>query len=84
MFNPEFYNRVNTFQNFYREVLQLKSSANGQDLSDELSKVNSRVRETLQIASSKILKEELVTLEDWIEGEQKRLRDEIATVEKCL
>lgn len=62
----------------------MKSSVNGSDISDELTTVNNRVRESLQTAASKILKEELVVLEEWIQGEQKRLREEITAVEKCL
>lgn len=64
--------------------MELKSSSNNSNLSDELSTVNNRVRELLENASSKILKDELVTLEEWIQTEQKRLRNEISTVEQCL
>ncbi len=64
--------------------MELKSSSNNSNLSDELSNVNNRVRELLENASSKILKDELVTLEEWIQTEQKRLRNEISTVEQCL
>lgn len=74
MFTPEFYDRVNTFQSFYKEVLELKSSSSGGNIADELTAVNNRVREALQTASGKILKEELVGLEEWIQGEQKRLK----------
>lgn len=38
----------------------------------------------LETASSKILKDELVTLEDWIQNEQARLSNEISTVDQCL
>ncbi len=46
--------------------MELKSSSNNSNLSDELSTVNNRVRKLLENASSKILKEELINLEEWI------------------
>jgi hypothetical protein len=64
--------------------MELKSSSNNSNLSDELTTVNNRVRKLLENASSKILKDELINLEEWIQNEQKKLRSEISTVESCL
>lgn len=62
VFSPKFYETLETFKNFYSEVLALKSKEQGTDLSEEFSEVTKRVSDQLEEESHKILKTELADL----------------------
>jgi hypothetical protein len=43
VFTPKFYETLDSFKNFYREVLALKSKEQGTDLTSDFSEVRGRV-----------------------------------------
>jgi hypothetical protein len=56
VFTPKFYETLEAFQTFYKEVLALKSKEQGSDLSGEFKDVKKRVSDRLETASNTILK----------------------------
>lgn len=84
VFTPKFYSTIDNFQNFYREVLELKSEATGTDVETELDEVRKKVSEKLENQSSKILSDELVSLEEWISQQQKDVLGEINKIQEAL
>jgi hypothetical protein len=82
VFTPKFYETLDSFKSFYREVLALKAKSEGAD-SASFSEVRKRVSDKLENESSKILKEELADLEGWIEEQQGKLAGETAKIEQA-
>lgn len=81
VFTPKFYETLDSFQSFYKEVLALKSKEQGSDLSGEFSEVKKRVSGRLEEASNKILKEELSDIEGWIIVQQDKIAADTAKIE---
>jgi hypothetical protein len=48
VFSPKFYQALESFKNFYSEVLALKSKEHGTDLLGEFSEVSKRVSDKLE------------------------------------
>jgi len=48
VFSPKFYEVLESFKNFYSEVLALKSKEQGTDLSGEFAEVSKRVSDKLE------------------------------------
>lgn len=57
VFTPQFYETLESFKSFYKEVLTLKSKEQGTDLSAEFKEVGTRVSAKLEEESTKILKD---------------------------
>jgi hypothetical protein len=55
VFTPKFYETLDSFKNFYKQVLSLKAKEQGTDLSEEFQQVSKRVSEKLEEESNKIL-----------------------------
>lgn len=83
VFTPKFYETLESFQGFYKEVLALKSKEQGTDLSGEFSEVKKRVSGRLEAESNKILKEELADIEGWIVNQQEKIAADTAKIEEA-
>ena len=80
VFTPKFYETLESFKNFYKEVLALKAKDGD---STGFSEVSKRVSGKLEGESSKILKEELADLEKWIVQQQGKLAGQSAKIEEA-
>lgn len=80
VFTPKFYETLESFKNFYKEVLTLKAKDGD---STGFSEVRKRVSGKLEAESSKILKEELADLERWIGQQQGKLAGQTAKIEEA-
>jgi hypothetical protein len=83
VFTPKFYETLDSFKNFYREVLALKSKEQGSDLSEEFREVSKRVSNKLEEQSGTILKEELSELEQWVADQQGLLAEAADKIEEA-
>jgi Mg2+ and Co2+ transporter CorA len=83
VFTPKFYETLDSFKNFYREVLTLKSKEQGSDLSEEFREVSKRVSSKLEEESGKILKEELSEVEQWVADQQGLLAEAADKIEEA-
>jgi hypothetical protein len=81
VFTPKFYETLDSFKNFYKEVLALRAKDGDSASFGEVSK---RVSGKLEEESSKILKEELADLEGWIQEQQGKLAGETAKIEEAF
>jgi hypothetical protein len=80
VFTPKFYETLDSFKNFYKEVLALRAKDGDSTGFNEVSK---RVSDKLEEESGKILKEELADLEGWIQEQQGKLAGETTKIEEA-
>lgn len=73
--SEEFYKKLSAFTTLNNELLKLRADSKGTDESTERSTSVERVSEKLEAAASKVLKDELASLEKWIDLEQKSLQE---------
>ena len=83
IFSESFKDRISEFSEFYKEFLSHKAAHEDADLSGEMDTVTKRVSENIELACSKVLKEELVSTEEWIKEQQKAIQDQIGKVENA-
>jgi hypothetical protein len=59
IFSDSFQNRISEFTTFYKEFLERKAVSEDVESSNELDRVTKKVSEEIEVACSKVLKNEL-------------------------
>ena len=81
VFTPKFYETIDSFRNFCREVLTLKAKEQGSDVSNDFAEVAERVSGKLEEEANKILKEELSDIEHWVSEQQDKVAADTTKIE---
>lgn len=83
MFTEDFNQRVDEFKSFYREYLNLRSTTGTVDPVEEFKKVSEDVKNKIQLACLRVLSADVKDAENWIENQQRAVREQIANVDKA-
>jgi hypothetical protein len=80
VFSQSFRDRLDQFSELSKEVLTRKAEVEGNSANQEIKDRRERVSQRVEEASAAILKEELVTLEEWIADEQKSIARQVGSI----
>lgn len=83
IFSATFKQRLDQFATLNQEVLTIKAQVEGSDTNAEIAQRRGKVSSKIETASAAILKEELNSLEKWIEDQQAQLAEEIRKIIKA-
>lgn len=83
IFSDSFKDRLSQFASLTRQVLNLKASVEGSDLSEQISQRGKQMSEKVEESAASILKEQLGELEDWIKTQQEKLSEDIVLINKA-
>ena len=80
VFSQNFRDRLDQFSELSKEVLTRKAETEGNSANQEIRDRRERVSQRVEAASAAILKEELISLEEWIAQEQKTIADQVKSI----
>lgn len=83
IFSQGFKDRLSQFIGLNQEVTDLKSSVEGDDQSGQANERKERMAGKVEEAAAAILKDELSSLEEWIQEQQKTLKEDIGKIEEA-
>ncbi len=83
LFSEEFNKKIDEFKGFYREYLNLRSITGTVDPEQEYRKVSEDVKDKIQKACLRVLKNDVHDAENWIETQQKEIREQVTNVDKA-